>query len=98
MRTLGPSPDEAQVRALLQARLQPWRVESTEGKADGMGMFGLGEENENEALTTARKARREARRRHGRRRQGGHPRARVTRSRSSQRAARQPVALPGPTA
>ncbi len=30
-----------------------------EGKADGMGMFGMGDENENEGLTTARKARRE---------------------------------------
>lgn len=35
-RALGAAPDEAQVRALLQARLQPWRVESTEGRPDGL--------------------------------------------------------------
>ncbi|MDQ5896356.1 MAG: hypothetical protein RLZZ592_2739 [Pseudomonadota bacterium] len=36
MRRLGASPDEAQVRQLLQQRLQPWRIESAEGRTDGL--------------------------------------------------------------
>jgi membrane-bound lytic murein transglycosylase A len=36
VRRLGPGPNEAQVRQLLQSRLQPWRVESPEGKPDGL--------------------------------------------------------------
>ncbi len=33
---LGPGADEARVRDYLQKHLQPWRVESTEGVADGL--------------------------------------------------------------
>jgi membrane-bound lytic murein transglycosylase A len=36
VRRLGAGPNEAQVRQLLQSRLQPWRVESAEGKPDGL--------------------------------------------------------------
>ncbi|MEY2874699.1 MAG: hypothetical protein RLZZ373_2070 [Pseudomonadota bacterium] len=36
VRRLGPGPNEMQVRQLLQSRLQPWRVESAEGKPDGL--------------------------------------------------------------
>ena len=36
VRRLGPGPNEAQVRHLLQSRLQPWRVESVDGKPDGL--------------------------------------------------------------
>ena len=36
VRRLGPGPNEAQVRQLLQSRLQPWRVESAEGKPEGL--------------------------------------------------------------
>jgi membrane-bound lytic murein transglycosylase A len=35
-RTLGPGADERQVRTYLQQTLQPWRVESAQGQADGM--------------------------------------------------------------
>lgn len=35
-RQLGPAAAEDQVRAFLQARLQPWRVESSDGVADGL--------------------------------------------------------------
>lgn len=33
---LGPTADEASARAYLQKHLQPWRVESTDGVADGL--------------------------------------------------------------
>ena len=36
VRRLGPGPNEAQVRQLLQSRLQPWHVESADGKSDGL--------------------------------------------------------------
>lgn len=36
VRRLGPTPTEAQVRQLLQQRLQPWRIESAEGRTDGL--------------------------------------------------------------
>ena len=35
-RRLGPAPLEPQVRQFLQARLQPWRVESAEGRPEGL--------------------------------------------------------------
>ena len=36
VRRLGATPGEAQVRQLLQQRLQPWRIETAEGRTDGL--------------------------------------------------------------
>jgi len=35
-RALGANADEAQIRQLLTSRLQPWRIESSEGRPDGL--------------------------------------------------------------